>query len=348
MPDRPECNTGDSKKMDFKRCHMFRILVTGRNFGAVTPDFDYFKERGYEIVENPYKGKMPNEEELIGVIPDVDAILVGNDRINKNVLAHANRIKVVAKSGIGVDTIDVDECSRKGIYVVNVPGTTAIPVAELTMALMLGVSKLLMYNNRRVMQGMWPVDRGHDIFGKTLGIVGFGRIGQQVARRAKAFGMEIYAYDPYMNRAVAEEIGVKVTTLDEITETCQYVTIHVPMTPENANLFDRARIFRMKEGAYLIDAARGGLVDEDALYDALTSGHLAGAAFDVLRTEPPAERPKLFECENFLVTSHIGGNSLESIAETSRIAALNLIQILENLPCPNVVNAKALGYICGK
>ena len=202
---------------------MFRVLVTGRNFASVTPDFNYFIERGYEIVENPYKGRMPNEEELCAVIGDVDAILVGNDRISAKVLACAKRLKVVAKSGIGVDNIDVDRCSEMGIAVVNVPGTTAIPVAELTIAMMLNISKLIMYTNRRVMGGMWPVDRGHDVFGKKLGIVGFGRIGQQVAKRAKAFDMELYAYDPFMNHEKAEELGVTVHRATDAPDACAIV-----------------------------------------------------------------------------------------------------------------------------
>lgn len=321
---------------------MFRVLVTGRNFATVTPDFNYFLERGYEIKENPYKGRLPTEDELCEVIGDVDAILVGNDKITARVLSHAKQLKVVAKSGIGVDNIDIARCSELGIAVVNVPGTTAIPVAELTIAMMLNISKLVMYTNRRVMNGMWPVDRGHDVYQKKLGIVGFGRIGQQVAKRAKAFDMEVFAYDPFMNQAKADELGVTVTTLDDITEQCDYISIHVPKTPENINLFDAERIGRMKKGSYLINCARGGLVNEDALYDALMSGHLAGAAVDVLNEEPPKERPKLFDCENFLITSHSGGNSQESISETSRVAANNIICVLENLPCPNIVNAKEL------
>ena len=301
-----------------------------------------------EIAENPFKGRMPNEAELKSVIGEADAILVGNDRVSRDVLAQAKRLKVVSKSGIGVDNIDVDACAQLGIAVTNVPGTTAVSVAELTIALMLNISKLVMFTNRRVMSGMWPVDRGHDIFGKKLGIVGFGRIGRQVAVRAKAFGMDIMAYDPYMDHKAAEELGVRPATLDEITQACQYITLHVPMTPENANLFGAERISRMLKGSYLINAARGGLVDEDALYDALMSGHLAGAAADVLKSEPPAERPKLFDCENFLITSHSGGNSQESVSETSRIAAENIIAVLEGLPCPNVVNAKALAYQLGK
>lgn len=324
---------------------MFRVLVTGRNFGSITNDFNYFLERGYEVVENPYKniGRAPNEEELLAVIDDVDAILVGNDPVTAAVIEKGKRLKVVAKSGIGVDNIDIDKCTEKGIAVVNVPGTTAIPVAELAMGHMLSLSKLIMYNNRRAMNGMWPVDRGFDLYHKKLGIVGFGRIGQNLAKRAAGFEMEIMAYDPYMNEAAAKELGVKVSTLDEITEQCDYISIHVPKMPSTIDLFDAERISRMKKGSYIINCARGGIVNEDALYDALQSGHLAGASADVLNVEPPKERPKLYDCENFLVTSHIGGNSVECISATAQVAAENIINVLENKPCRNIVNAKALG-----
>jgi len=324
---------------------MYRVLVTGRNFGKITDDYRYFRERGYEIAENPYKflDRMPNEDELCAVIGGVDAILVGNDRMTKRVLDHADRLKVIAKSGIGVDNIDIPECTKRGIAVVNVPGTTAVPVAELTIGMMLCISKLIMVNNRRVMSGLWPVDRGHDIFRKKLGIVGFGRIGQQVAQRARAFEMEIYAYDPYMNEERAKELGVHISTLDEITEICDYITIHVHKTAETVNMFEAKRLARMKKGAFLINCSRGGIVNENDLYEALLSGHLGGAAADVLEVEPPVERNKLLDCENYLQCSHIGGNSQESISETARVAADNIICILENLPCNNVVNGAELG-----
>lgn len=321
---------------------MFNVLVTSRTFGTVTPDFDYFLERGYEVVKSPFEGRIPTEDELCAVVGDVDAILPGNDHITEKVISHAKKLKVISRPGIGVDNVDVEACSKRGIAVTNVPGITAVPVAELTMAMMLNISKLVMYTNRRVMSGMWPVDQGHDLYRKKLGIIGFGRIGQQVAKRAKAFEMEVMAYDPFMNEAKALELDVQCATLDEITEQCDYISLHIPKTPENLNLFDAARIARMKEGSYLINCSRGGLVDEDALYTALMSGHLAGAAADVLAVEPPVERPKLYDCDNFLITSHSGGNSKECIAATARVAADNLIAVLEHLPCAHIVNEKNL------
>ena len=199
-----------------------------------------------------------------------------------------------------------------------------------------------MYTNRRVMSGLWPVDRGHDIHGKTLGIVGFGRIGQAVAKRAAGFDMNVLAFDEYPNQEAVARLGVELTSLDDLVKRSDYVTIHLPKTPETTHLFDHDRIGSMKKGSYLINAARGGIVDEEALYEALQSGHLAGAAVDVLEVEPPVSRPRLFDCENFLVTSHSGGNSQESILLTSKIAARNIIQVLEGQDCPNIVNANML------
>ncbi|MHC1758995.1 MAG: phosphoglycerate dehydrogenase [Negativicutes bacterium] len=322
---------------------MYKILVTGRNFGSVSKtDYNYFLDRGYEILPNICAGRLPSEQELCDMVADADAILIGNDMISTRVLEHAEHLKVIAKSGIGVDNIDIPAATAKGIAVTNVPGTTANSVAELTMGFILCISKLIMYTNRRVMKGMWPLDRGSDISGKALGIVGFGRIGQTVAKFANAFSMKIMAYDPYFSEEAAKKLGVKKATLDEITKQCDFITLHIPKTSETTNLFDAERIARMKQGSFLINAARGGIVNEDALYNALQSGHLAGAAADVLEHEPPTERPRLYDCENFLITSHSGGNSKETIMLTSKVAAQNIIEVLEGLECPNVVNSKEL------
>ncbi len=322
---------------------MYKILITAKNFGSVSDkDRNYFLDRGYHIIHNPHFGRILNEEELCGVIGEADGLLLGNDKVNAAVLDCAKNLKVIGKFGVGVDNVDIPAATARGIAVANVPGTTANSVADLTFGLMLGVSKLIMYTNRRVMSGMWPSDRGHDIFGKTLGIIGFGRIGQAVAKRAAGFDMNVLAYDPCFNADAAKALNAKQASLDEITEQADYVTLHIPLTPEAKNLFNAERIGRMKKGSYLINAARGGIVDEQALFDALQSGRLAGAALDVLASEPPKERPPLFDCENCLVTSHSGGNSQESILLTAKTAAENIISVLEGRPCPNVLNAQDL------
>ncbi|MGE4283485.1 MAG: phosphoglycerate dehydrogenase [Clostridia bacterium] len=319
---------------------MYKILITSRNFGAVSKaDFNYFIDRGYEIVRNPFEGKLPTEEELISIIGDIDAVHIGNDNFNANILAHAKKLKVVNKAGIGVDNIDIDCASRLGIAVTNVPGTTANSVADLTFGLMLAVSKKIIYTyNRITQQGMWPVDRGNDIYGKTIGIIGLGRIGKNVALRAKGFGMNILSYEPYPDIAFVKENGITITDIDTLVSEADFVTLHIPKTPESTNIIDSRRLGIMKPSAILINAARGGLVNEEALYEALSTGKIAGAAFDVLTEEPPKSRPKLFDLDNFIITSHSGGNSIESIIQTSYVSAQNIIAILEGFDCPNFLN----------
>jgi D-3-phosphoglycerate dehydrogenase len=319
---------------------VYRVLITSRNFGSVSKDdFKYFTDRGYEIVQNPFEDKMPSEDELISIIGDVDAVHIGNDSFSAKVLEHAKRLKVVNKAGIGVDNIDIDCASRLGIAVTNVPGTTANSVADLTFGLMLAVSKKIVYTHKRVTEkGLWPVDRGNDIAGKKIGIIGLGRIGKRVTLRAKGFDMTILAYEPHPDVAFVEEQGVTLMDLDALLKEADFITLHIPKTPENINLIDKRRIRLMRPSSILINTARGGLVDEDALYDALSSGELRGAAFDVLAEEPPKSRPKLFDLDNFIITSHSGGNSIESIMQTSYVSAQNIIAILEGFDCPNFLN----------
>jgi D-3-phosphoglycerate dehydrogenase len=315
--------------------------VTAKNFGSVSKaDFNHLTGNGCEIVDNPYFGRILTEDELLKLIGSADAILLGNDKITARVLDAAANLKVISKFGVGVDNVDIPAATARGIAVANVPGTTANSVADLTVGLMLCVSKLIMYTNRRVMSGIWPSDRGHDIFGKKVGIIGFGRIGQAVAKRLRGFEMRILAYDPMPNETSVKAVGAQLASLDEITEQCDYITLHIPLTAESRNMFDAAHISRMKPGAYLINAARGGIADEGALYDALQSGRLAGAALDVLADEPPKTRPRLFDCENCLITSHSGGNSQESILLTAKAAAVNILDVLNGRSCTNVLNAE--------
>jgi D-3-phosphoglycerate dehydrogenase len=317
---------------------MFKILVTSKAFGMYSKeDFSPLLEKGYSIIKNPYAGRQPTPEELLPLISEADGVIIGNDIISSSVFNVAKKLKVISKFGVGVDNIDLQEAKKHGVVVTNVPGTTAISVAEFAFGLMLDVSKLITYTNRRVMQGMWPADHGSDLYGKQVGIIGFGKIGQQFAKRAKAFGMNVVAFDYYFDKKSADEIGVEFMDFDTLIMTSDYVSLHIPKTPQTTNLINSDVISKMKKGSYLINAARGGIVDEEALYRALENKHLAGAGFDVLEQEPPKQRPKLFDCENFICTSHSGGTSKDAIAKTVLVATRNLIQVLENKACPNIV-----------
>lgn len=265
----------------------------------------------------------------------MDGCLIGLEEMTEKVYQAASQLVVAQKMGIGVDNM--------AVAVTNVPAATTQSVADLTFGLLLNISKKITYTNRRVMSGMWPMDFSNDVYGKTIGIIGFGRIGQAVAKRAKGFDMKVLAFDFIPNHAAAEALGVElVDRLEDLLPRCQYVTLHVPKTPETVDLMDRRRIAMMPDGAYLINASRGGVVNEDALYEALQSGKLAGAACDVLAVEPPVERPRLFDCENFVITSHSGGNSIEAAETIARTAAENIMAVIEGRPCDYIVNKDLL------
>lgn len=320
-----------------------KILVTARSFGKDPKNYEYFTNRGYEIAENPYYGKILDEDELCEVLKDVDGCLIGLEEMTEKVYRSAPKLVVAQKMGIGVDNMAISAAAAHNVAVTNVPAATTQSVADLTFGLLLGISKKIVYTNRRVMSGMWPMDFSNDVYGKTIGIIGFGRIGQAVAKRAKGFDMKVLAFDFIPNHAAAEQLGVElVERLEDMLPRCDYVTLHVPKTPETIDLMNSERLAMMPDGSYLINASRGGVVNEDALYEALQSGKLAGAACDVLNVEPPAKRPKLFDCENFVITSHSGGNSIEAAELIARTAAENIMAVIEGHPCDYIVNKDLL------
>ncbi len=319
---------------------MYKVLVTSLNFGTASEEpIRYLTEQGCEIVDNPYKGKRMSEEQLISMIGDIDAVIIGNDEFSEKVIKHATKLKVISKTGVGVDNINIDYASKVGIAVTNVPGTNANSVADLTFGLMLAVSKKIVYTYKRVTEeNTWPLDRSHDIAEKTIGIIGLGRIGKEVALRAKGFKMDILASEPHPDLDFVNNHELILVEIDELVKKADFITLHIPKTPETTNLINRKRIEMMKPSAVLLNVARGGLVDEEALYDALATRRIRGAGFDVLKKEPPTKRPKLFDLDNFVITSHSGGNSIEAIKASSWASAQNLVHILKGCECPNLVN----------
>jgi len=212
-----------------------------------------------------------------------------------------------------LDNIDVEYAKSKGIKVINTPGATSISVAELTIGLLLAVMRKIAYADREMRNGAWPKKKckGIEMYGKTLGIIGIGRIGREVAKRAKAFGMRVIYYDVYRpDGATERELGIEFRELDTLISEADVITLHVPLVSQTKHLINRERIAKMKDGAIIINAARGGIVDEEALYEALKSGKLYGAALDVYENEPLKES-KLFELDNIVLTPHIGAQAKE-------------------------------------
>ncbi|MCL5045243.1 MAG: phosphoglycerate dehydrogenase, partial [Actinobacteria bacterium] len=238
---------------------------------------------------------------------DYEAIVTRSEtKVTAEVIAAAPKLKVVGRAGVGVDNIDVQAATEKGILVVNVPGANTVAAAEHALALILALARHVPQACDDLKGGNWKRSKfaGVELRGKTLGIIGLGRIGTEVANRARAFEMRILAYDPYVTPARAEKIGAEVVPLEALLRESDFVSLHTAKTQETTGLLGPEEIAAMKEGARLINCARGGLVDEDALYSALKEGKLAGAALDVFAQEPPGKHP-LFELPNVIAAPHL-------------------------------------------
>ncbi len=288
---------------------------------------ELLKSKGIEVVDLTNVPK----EELKNHVGDLDAIIVRSaTKVRKEIIDAAKKLKVIGRAGVGLDNIDVEYAKSKGIKVLNTPGATSISVAELTIGLILAVMRKVAYGDREMRNGAWPKKKckGIEMYGKTLGIIGIGRIGKEVAKRAHAFGMKVIYYDAHhINDEQAAELGVEFRELDDLLKESDVVTLHIPLVPETKHLINRERINIMKDGAILINAARGGIVDENALYEALKSGKLYGAALDVYENEPLKES-KLFELDNIVMTPHIGAQTKEGQARSGVEIAEKIAQVL--------------------
>lgn len=252
--------------------------------------------------------------ELAKDLADADALLVRSaTKVTKDLLAAAPRLRIVGRAGTGVDNIDMAAASGRGILVVNAPGANSISVAEQAVALMLSLARMVPAADRAMKDGKWEKKRflGTELKGKTLGIAGLGRIGQEVAARARAFGMRIVAHDPFISRDIAASIGVQLLTLDELFATADFVTLHLPSTPETKHLLNDARFATMKPGIRIINTARGDLIDEAALRRAIEKGIVAGAGLDVFEKEPPADWA-LAQMPQVVATPHIAASTEEA------------------------------------
>jgi D-3-phosphoglycerate dehydrogenase len=282
----------------------------------------------FELVVRPgLKG-----EELAAAIADADAVLVRSaTRITRESLARADRLKAIGRAGVGVDTIDVEAATERGIPVLTAPAGNTISAAELTLALLLALARRIPAADRSMKAGEWDKKSftGIELFGKTLGLVGAGRIGGEVARRARSFGMRVVVYDPFLNAERARALDVETGSLETVLERADVLSVHVPLTDATRNLVGAAEMARMKTGALLLNVARGGVVDEQALIAALESKKLGGAALDVFEAEPlPADHP-LRRLPNVVLTPHLGASTAEAqhnvaieIAEAVRAALI--------------------------
>ena len=266
---------------------------------------EILKASGIEIVEKT--GMSP--EELAKVIPEFDGIIVRSaTKVTKDVIEAAKNLKVIGRAGVGLDNVDREAAKVKNIKVVNTPEATSISVAELAMGMMFSAARRIPQATFSTKAGKWEKKqlKGFELFGKTLGIIGIGRIGTELAKRAKANGMNVIASDPY----VKENEHARVVDFDTLLNESDYISLHIPKTDETTHILNKAAFDKMKEGVVIINCARGGVVDEDALYDAISSGKVRIAAMDVYEVEPAKEH-KLFGLDQVIVTPHIGAQTAE-------------------------------------
>ena len=281
-------------------------------------------------------------KEMISVADGV--VLRTNIHITKELIDIAGNCKIISRTGVGVDNVDVENASRRGVMVCNTPGVNTISVAEQTIALILGIAKRLVVMDRAVRASNWKIRNSglpSDIDGKTLGLVGAGRIGLEVARKCRlAFGMNVIAYDPYVKSA--EGVSMR-ANVDDVFREADFVSVHVPYTEETHHFVDARRLALMKEDACIINTARGAIVDESALVQALKDNRIGGAALDVLEDEPPKAGNPLFECDNVLITPHSAALTRECEMKVAIEAAQAIIDFAEGKEPKNIFNRKALG-----
>jgi phosphoglycerate dehydrogenase-like enzyme len=267
------------------------------------------------------------EEELRDGLPIADALLAGGERISAELLDLAPKLRVIARTGVGYDAIDVAAASARRIPVVITPGTNQGSVAEMTFALLLALSRNVVQNDRLIHAGGWSRKLVAPLRAKTLGLVGLGRIGRAVATRAIAFEMEVIAFDPVADDAFDRQHGVKRVGLEELLAESDIVSLHLPLTAETRGLINRETLARMKPGSYLINTSRGGLVVESDLRDSLISGHLAGAGLDVLNSEPPEPGNPLLGLPNVVLSPHLGGIDTKAMADMADLAASCIVSL---------------------
>ena len=284
------------------------------------------------------------EAELIKQIPDFDALVVRSEtRVTAPILEAGHKLRVVGRAGVGVDNIDVPAATRKGILVVNAPRGNIVAAAEHTIALLFALARWVAQADASVKRGEWTRAKfvGTEIRGKTLGVIGLGNVGSEVAKRAHGLEMEVVAYDPVVSVERAELFNVELVGLSELLERADFVTVHVPLVDANRNLISARELAMMKPTARLINAARGGIVSEAALYEALSSGRLAAAAADVFETEPPGENP-LLTLPNFIATPHLGASTAEAQVSVAFDVAEEVAAVLAGDLPRFAVNAPAL------
>jgi len=304
-----------------------RVLISTTSFAEHdNSPLRLLESNGFEAVLNPH-GRKLKPEEVVALAKGCVGIIAGTEPLTEEVLRQLPDLKAISRCGVGLDNVDTNAARKRGVAVSSTPDAPTQAVAELTLGLILNALRRISFMDRQVRGGAWSKEVGGLLSGKTVGIIGLGRVGRRVAELLEPFGVKILANEPKPDKKWVKDNKVCLTSLEELLRESDIVTLHIPYTEQNHNLISAERVKIMKRGAILINTSRGGLVDEDALYHALKSGHLGGAALDAMETEP--YRGPLKELDNVILTPHIGSYALEARVQMEIEAARNLINLLK-------------------
>jgi D-3-phosphoglycerate dehydrogenase len=318
---------------------MYRVVITmethGYDYGMIR---EYLKQHGYLVDWRPVETKKPVE--VLENITGYDAVIAGGDCMNRDVLMKlADTVKIIARYGIGVDTIDIDSATELGIAVTNTPGKMSAGVAETALVLMIAAARRLCVFDRKIRAGEWyQMYVGTQLEDKTVGLIGFGQISRKLARYLQGFSCEVLAYDQYFDEAAARELSVKKSNLEEIAGKSDFVSIHLPLTDETSGMIAKEFFTKMKPTAYLINTSRGAILREADLIMALQQKKIAGAGLDVFEQEPVAANNPLLTMDNVVLTPHIASTTMEAVENVGKCAADNIIAYFEGRVPPNILN----------
>jgi D-3-phosphoglycerate dehydrogenase len=306
-----------------------RVLISSKSFGRAQSDaVNLIKKEGINPILNPY-GRKLTEQEIIEMTSDVVGIIAGTEKITGKIISNANNLKVISRYGAGVDNIDLRTAKEKNVLVYNTPESPALAVAELTISLMLNILRKTNTTDRNIRKGQWKPEIGNLLTGKTVGLLGLGRIGKKVVQFLEPFNVNILVFEKVIDKEFVSKYNLDVVSLDELIEKSDIISIHLPSTEETRHIINDKNLSKMKKSAHIINTARGDLIDEKALYDALKNKNIAGAAVDVYEKEPYGGILK--ELDNVILTPHIGSSTFETRKNMDIEAVENLINGLKKV-----------------
>ncbi len=314
-----------------------KVLVTATNYSVYCAAAkELLTRHNIEVIENPHSRPM-TKDEILQVIGDIDGVVVGVDTWNREIFNHAPKLKAMARFGVGVDNIDLTAAKEYGIKVTNAKGMNSNPVAELTVGMILGTIRNIPAFNSSIRAGVWDRFMGRDLAGMTVGLLGFGDIAQRVAKKLSGFDVNLCAYDLYPNMEKAAQLKVDMISMEEVLSRADVVCMHLPSLPSTYHIMDEAAFSRMKDGSYFINTARGALVDEKALADALKSGKLCAAAIDVFEQEPVTKDNPLFALENLFATPHTAAETYNTYHNVGLATAKAILDIFDGKDPENLL-----------